>query len=144
MAKKKKTARSKEKYPQFNPRFSPKVRAEYMDYGDFANNLPEDEFVELSNGKKVSVKEWYHKFVSEYDAASLDFKDLDNNIHNTQELKKECTDRNNSRNRCMYGLAKASGRVNEDNRLIDGEFLDNRFDEVEDILIEVIDELHKK
>ncbi|PCI45896.1 MAG: hypothetical protein COB41_00470 [Proteobacteria bacterium] len=140
MAKKKKSQRSKEKYPQFNPRYSPRVRAEYVDYEKFAKNLPEDEFVELPNGKKVSVKEWYHKFVSEYDGASLDFKDLSNNIHNTEELKKECTDRNNSRNRCIYGVHKAGGKVADDSR-IENDYRPANIAETEDILIEILDKL---
>jgi len=143
--KKKNTVRSKQKYPQFDSRYSPKVRAEYVDYGngEFADKLPEDEFVELSNGKKISIKEWYHKFVSEYDGASLDYKDLSNNIHNTPELKKDCTDRNNSRNRCIYGIAKAGRRVVDDNRS-DNDYKPTDYSETEDILIEILDKMSDK
>lgn len=134
----KQTLRSKQKYPQFEPRFSPRVRAEYMDI-DYTDQLPEDEFVKLPNGKEVSVKEWMHKFLSEYDGASLDYKNLNNNLHNTAELKKTCTDRNNARNRCQYGIAKAGERLVDD---VPRDSEPNNHNETEDILIEIIDGLH--
>lgn len=136
--KKKKTLRSKQKYPQFDPRFSPRVRAEYMDI-DYADKLPEDEFVEGPNGKMMSVKEWYHKFLSEYDAASLDYKELNNNFHNTPELKKECTDRNNARNRCAYGIAKAGERVTD---MLPKDSIPNNFNFAEDTIIDLLDAIH--
>lgn len=52
-------------------------------------------------------KLWLARFMDEYNNARLDFKDLSNNLHNTEELKKSCTDRNNSRNRCIYTIEKA-------------------------------------
>lgn len=54
-------------------------------------------------------KAWLNKFTEEYVNANLDYKNLKNNLHNTQELKKDCTDRNNARNRCILTRAKASG-----------------------------------
>jgi hypothetical protein len=54
-------------------------------------------------------KLWLAKFMNEYNNARMDFKNLDNNLHNTQELKKACTDRINARNRCIYSIEKAKG-----------------------------------
>jgi len=55
---------------------------------------------------------WMAKFMTEYNNAALDYKDLSNNLHNTPELKKACTDRNNARNRCIYTREKAKGMLN--------------------------------
>jgi len=54
-------------------------------------------------------KLWMAQFMNEYNNARMDFKDLSNNLHNTQELKKACTDRINARNRCIYSIEKAKG-----------------------------------
>lgn len=51
------------------------------------------------------------KFMDEYNNAKLDYSNLKNNLHNTKELKKECTDRNNARNRCIYTREKAEGAL---------------------------------
>ena len=51
--------------------------------------------------------------MGEWNNATLDVEDLDNNLHNTKELKKSCQDRNNARNRCMFSRAKASGNLTE-------------------------------
>lgn len=63
---------------------------------------------------KLSPEEklWMAKFMNEYNNARLDYADLSNNLHNTPELKKACTDRNNARNRCAYTLEKAKGMLN--------------------------------
>lgn len=104
MGSKKKTPRSQVKHPGFIKRYNPKVNQEYMDI-DYLDKLNEQE------------KEWLHKFEEEFNGASLDFKNLENNLHNTQELKKDCTDRKNARNRCTYGIAKANGLVRDDPRI---------------------------
>lgn len=57
-------------------------------------------------------KQWMAQFMREYNNAMLDFQNLDNNLHNTPELKKACTDRNNARNRCIYTREKAQGALN--------------------------------
>lgn len=56
-------------------------------------------------------KLWMARFMREYNNASLDFENLENNLHNTPELKKACTDRNNERNRCIYTRENAKGLV---------------------------------
>ena len=103
MAKKKKTSRrSNVQYPAFDKLYNPKINREYMDI-DYLNQLSKGE------------KDWLHKFEEEFNGASLDFKNLENNLHNTKDLKKACTDQKNSRNRCMYSIAKASGLVSDVN-----------------------------
>lgn len=67
-----------------------------MDY-DYLNKLSEEE------------KKWLNAFTEEYINASLDSKNLENNLHNTEELKKDCYRRNNARNRDILTRAKASG-----------------------------------
>jgi len=57
-------------------------------------------------------KLWMAKFMNEYNNAKLDYQNLKNNLHNNQELKKACTDRNNARNRCIYTMEKAKGMLN--------------------------------
>ena len=49
--------------------------------------------------------------MGEWTNADLDFKNLKNNLHNTKELKKSCTDRNNARNRDIFSRAKASDNL---------------------------------
>ena len=78
--------------------YNSKIKHEYLDQ-DYIEELSEQE------------KDWLNKFNEEYYGASLDYKQLDNNFHNNERLKKDCTDRNNARNRCVYGLAKATGRI---------------------------------
>jgi hypothetical protein len=57
-------------------------------------------------------KLWMAKFMDEYNNAKYDANNLKNNMHNTPELKKSITDRNNSRNRCIYTREKAEGALN--------------------------------
>lgn len=95
----KKTPRSKVKHPGLKKRYNSKLKQEYLDQ-DYISKLSEDE------------KQFLSDFNEEYYGANLDFKNLENNrFHKTKEEKKTCTDRNNARNRCIYGIAKATNRV---------------------------------
>lgn len=95
---KKKKPRSAVKNPGLNPNYNSKIKQEYLDY-DYVSSLSAEE------------KAWLNDFTEEYYGAALDYKNLDNNLHNTPELKKDCTDRNNARNRCIYGIWKATNRL---------------------------------
>ena len=77
-----------------------------------------------------------NKFTDEYVNAKLNSKNLKKNMHNTQALKKDCYDRNNSRNRDVLTRASACGQHTsiED---IKGHKLTK--DNVEDDLIKKID-----
>lgn len=100
--KKKHTRRQKAKYPALDPVYNPKNRRESIDF-DYLDQLSVEEL------------EWLNKFMEEHNGANLDYKNLKNNLHNTKELKKDCTDRVNARNRCLYTIAKINGRLtNED------------------------------
>lgn len=67
-------------------------------------------------------KDWLNDFNEEYYGANLDFKNLKKNrFHKTKKDKKACTDRNNARNRCIYGLAKAGGKLEGLDKVADKE-----------------------
>lgn len=92
----KKNKRQKTKYPALKPELNLRTRYELIDY-DYINLLSEED------------KRWLNDFTEEYVNASLDSKNLENNFHNTEELKKDCYSRNNARNRDILTRAKASG-----------------------------------
>lgn len=90
---------------------------------DYVSSLSEEE------------KDWLNDFYEEYYGANLDFKNLKNNrFHRTKKDKKACTDRNNARNRCMYGIARASNKINNSETIDDGVA-----DSSEDSMIALID-----
>lgn len=92
----KKNKRQKAKYPALRPELNLKTRYELLDY-DYLDQLTDEE------------KKWLNDFTEEYVNASLDSQNLENNFHNTDELKKDCYRRNNARNRDILTRAKASG-----------------------------------
>jgi len=58
--------------------------------------------------------EWLNKFEGEYTNASVSQSDperLEKQLHNTKELAKDCTDRNNQRNRCLLNIAKSTNQL---------------------------------
>jgi hypothetical protein len=91
-----KSKRARTKYPALKPELNLKSRYELIDY-DYVDRLSEID------------KAWLNQFTEEYVNASLDSKNLKNNIHNTDALKKDCYRRNNARNRDILTRAKASG-----------------------------------
>ena len=91
-----KSKRARTKYPALKPELNLKTRYDLIDY-DYINRLNEEE------------KQWLNKFTEEYVNASLDSQNIENNFHNTQELKRDCYRRNNARNRDILTRAKASG-----------------------------------
>jgi hypothetical protein len=87
-------------------------------------------------------KSWMNDFLEEYYGANLDFKDLKKNrFHKTWEDKKACTDRNNARNRCQYGMAKAGGKIN--NTTNDDIIESVVFESSEDAMIALLDTKRK-
>jgi hypothetical protein len=95
---KSKKSRGQVKNPGLSPHYNSKIRQEYIDY-DYIHLLTDEQ------------KSMLNQFTEEYYGASLDYENLENNFHNTQDLKKDCTDRNNARNRCIYGIYKATNRL---------------------------------
>jgi hypothetical protein len=95
---KKKTKRSREKYPALKPELNLKTRSELIDY-DYIDKLSEKD------------KKWLNQFTEEYTNASLNTKNSRKNLHKTKKLKKDCYDRNNARNRCILTRANATGMI---------------------------------
>lgn len=98
---KKKTRRSEVKYPALDPKYMPKVRQEYADI-DYVDQLTEDE------------KAWLNKFIDEELNAS--FKNDERDLTQDPEKKREIYANNNARNRCLYGITKASNLVSDEIR----------------------------
>lgn len=86
---KKKTKRSKEKYPYLEKRLNSRVRQEYLDF-DYINQLSDEE------------KEFLNKFAGEYYGGSFK-KDGTDITATDKEGYRESYGRNNARNRCLYG-----------------------------------------
>lgn len=106
-----KNKRARTKHPALRPELNLKTRYELIDY-DYVDKLTEEE------------KTWLNKFTEEYVNASLDTKDLNNNFHSTEELKKDCYRRNNARNRDILTRAKAAGNhVSTDELLLNKKIL---------------------
>lgn len=70
-------------------------RIEFSDY-DYLDKLSPSEL------------EWLKKFHQEYNQGDLNRKE---NLHTTKKLKKDCYDRNNQRNRDLFGLFKGSKQL---------------------------------
>lgn len=95
--KKKKSLRSRTKFPALKPELNLKSRTELIDY-DYIDKLSEEE------------KAWLNKFTEEYVNANLDRKNLENNLHKTRELIKDCDKRNNDWKADILTRSKASGQ----------------------------------
>lgn len=117
-----KKRRSQIKYPGLVNKYNSKIKQEYLDQ-DYIKKLSPEE------------KQFLSDFNEEYYGANLDFEDLENNrFHKTEKEKKDCTDRNNARNRCVYGISKTASKLDE----IDKAPVQDTGD-IEDLLIEYID-----
>lgn len=132
--KKKATRRSKVKYAALTPKYNSKIRQEYLDY-DYIDKLSPEE------------KDWLAAFNSEY--ANNDFKHgFDPVIRKTKKNKKKSGDANNARNRCAYGISKATTLLNmvpqEQVNNFFGESRDMSKNETEDALIEYLNEKDKR
>lgn len=114
-----KNKRGQKKYPNLSKGVNLKSRQNLLDY-DYISQLSEKE------------KKWLDKFSKEYINASLDSKNLEKNLHNSQKLKKDCYDRNNARNRDLYTKIEMGARFI-------GEQPEDHY-EIEDELIKKIDE----
>lgn len=69
-----------------------------MDY-DYLHKLDEKEL------------EWLNKFTEEYVNANIDTEKPRKNLHKNKSLRKDCYDRNNSRNRDVLTRQKASNKT---------------------------------
>lgn len=87
-----KKPRNKIKNPNLIKKYNSRVRQEYIDM-DYLDQLSEEDLA------------WMNQFMGEYNNASFnnDETDLDQSI----EGKKASYDRNNARNRCLFGQVKS-------------------------------------
>lgn len=91
---KKESRRSRVKYPALSKGFNLKTRSNLIDY-DYLDKLSDKE------------KAFLNAFTSEY--INADMKHHGKKLHKTKKLRKDCFDRNNSRNRDILTRAQASG-----------------------------------
>lgn len=85
-------------YPALRKELNLRTRQDEIEI-DYINKLSKEE------------KEWLNKFNEEYVNASLDRENLENNIHNTKELKSKCDARNYERQKCAYTRGKAAKKI---------------------------------
>jgi len=114
-------------YPALKKELNLKIRQDEIEI-DYLNKLTKEE------------AEWLNKFNEEYVNASLDREELNNNIHNTKELKQDCDRRNHSRRKCAYTVSKSKSRLN----YIEDKKVDLVIANYEDRLIKKIDRKNKK
>lgn len=62
-------------------------------------------------GLNEEEKEWLNKFYGEYVNASVNHDDYDSQLHDSEELVRDCYSRNNARNRCLLNKGKATNEV---------------------------------
>lgn len=124
---KKKTKRSQVEYPALKPNMNPRVNREYADY-DYLDQLSEEELKFLNDFEE----EWGNAAVGKQSEAEK------NRFHKTKELVKDCTDRKNARQRCMYGIAKANGLVGDDMR-VENDVTPTNIGLTEDAMIDYLD-----
>lgn len=86
------------KYPALDPSLNLKSRTELLDY-DYLHKLSEKDL------------EWLNKFTEEYVNANIDTDKPRKNLHKNKSLRKDCYDRNNSRNRDVLTRQKASNKA---------------------------------
>jgi hypothetical protein len=116
MSKKKGSRRKKrdlERYPALNPRLNARTRFEVLDM-DYLKKLEDSDL------------EYMNKFMGEYVSGAFKKDDTgeysSENFHKTQEERRECYTRNNTRNRCGLTISNATGqtvRADNINELID-------------------------
>jgi len=110
----KKTKRQKVKYPNLRKDLNLKTRRDYVTHHVYTDGVTsvtgEGEGIRALNDAEL---EWLNKFEGEYTNASVSQKEerLEDQLHNTKELAKDCTDRNNSRNRCLLNIAKSTNHL---------------------------------
>lgn len=88
MKNEKKSRRSKIKYPNLIKKYNSRIKQEYLDQ-DYLDKLSPAEL------------EWLDSFMRNYNSAG--FKDDGSDVDDSPEARKETYDRNNARNRCLYG-----------------------------------------
>lgn len=132
----KKSKRSKQKLPGLDKKKNLKIRQEYIDY-DYIDKLSQEE------------KEWLNQFTEEYISGSFKKTKSGNysskNLHKSKKLRKDCYDRNNSRNRDLYGITKINNMLHDQEKILTTvvekkkDTSKTNINETEDAIIELID-----
>lgn len=95
----KKTQRAEYPYPGIAPWLNPKTRAELIDH-DYISKLSDEEKAYLS------------KFNEEYLSGTFEHDSTD--LHKGKKRKRDCYNRNNSRNRDVFSRNRTHGWVGDD------------------------------
>lgn len=131
---KKRKKRDSIAHPGLDKKLFSKIKQEYHDI-DYAHTLDD------------KSKKWLSQFMEEHLGAQLNEQTLKNKynrkpLHKTKKRVKDCYDRNNARQRDIYGLSKATGRLDDYNSSGVSDYIDKlseKDDSVENRLIEKID-----
>lgn len=115
--------RGKVKFPALDKKYNLKTRQDLIDY-DYIDKLTDKE------------KAFLNSFTEEYVGAN--FKHKGKKLHKSKTKKKDCFDRNNSRNRDIYTISKANDMLKELDKKVDAK-IKTTADDVENQLIEQID-----
>lgn len=115
MKKKKINKRQSVPYASLKKEYNSRIRQEYsdLDYIDKLDNTKKN--CELPDGTMVTELEFMDFFMKEWNNAEVGKQSeaKDNKLHRTVQEVKDCTDRNNARNRDIYGIAKARNLVHK-------------------------------
>lgn len=93
---KKRSRRSRKKYPALDKQYNLHIRGEYIDY-DYLHKLDPEQL------------KWLNQFTEEELNANL----KDAKFNKKQKDRNRVYQNNNRRNHCIYGKAKAAGRMSE-------------------------------
>jgi hypothetical protein len=104
-------SRKRGRWDNLNKRKNLKLRQDYMDTF-FINGVTSV----TGEGKGIRAlteeeKDWLNNFYGEYYNASVNHRSYEEQLHDNEELVKDCYDRNNSRNRCLLNKGKAINKV---------------------------------
>lgn len=145
----KKNRRQSVKFASLKKEYNSRIRQEYLDqdYLDVLDDTVKN--VKLPDGTMVTQLEYIAIFMKEYNNAGVGKQSdaKDNKFHRTAKEVKDCTDRNNRRNRDQYGRAKIYNLMNNADyndlvHLIDKESVINP-NSTEDAMIELLDKSKK-
>lgn len=99
------------RHPNLKKRYNLKVRQDYIDT-HYINGV--DSVTGEGKGLRPLNEEeldWLNKFYGEYVNASVNQKSHEDQLHNTEELVKDCYNKNNARNRCVMNKVKKLDRL---------------------------------
>lgn len=134
----------------FKNQYNSKIRQEYtdLDYIDKLDNTKKN--VRLPDGTMVTEFEYMNIFMKEWNNADVSKQSeaKKNKLHRTAKEVKDCTDRNNARNRDVYGQARASNTLHKTEHHTLTKYMEknrnvNEVNYVEDAMIDVLDKAKK-